>query len=122
MSTTAMPRERPAAPAELVAALEANIARVLRGKPIAIRHSVVALLARGHLLIEDIPGVGKTTLARALAAALGRTFRRIRVPSYLLPSDSVGVSIYDRHGKVFELRRGPIFANVVLADEINRTT
>ena len=102
--------------------LEDAIATVVRGKPEAIRASVVALLSRGHLLIEDIPGVGKTTLARALAASLGGTFRRIQFTSDLLPSDIVGVSIYDQNGKVFELKKGPIFANVVLADEINRTT
>ena len=102
--------------------LEDAIGSVVRGKPEAIRAAIVALLARGHLLIEDIPGVGKTTLARALAAALGGTFRRIQFTSDLLPSDIVGVSIYDQHGKAFELKRGPIFANVVLADEINRTT
>ncbi|HEU4612165.1 MAG TPA: AAA family ATPase, partial [Kofleriaceae bacterium] len=102
--------------------LEDAVATVIRGKPEAIRAAVVALLSRGHLLIEDIPGVGKTTLARALAAALGGTFRRIQFTSDLLPSDIVGVSVYDQHGKVFELKRGPIFANVVLADEINRTT
>ncbi len=102
--------------------LEDAIATVVRGKPEAIRAAVVTLLSRGHLLIEDIPGVGKTTLARALAGALGGTFRRIQFTSDLLPSDIVGVSVYDQHGKVFELKRGPIFANVVLADEINRTT
>jgi MoxR-like ATPase len=102
--------------------LEDAVATVIRGKPEAIRAAVVTLLSRGHLLIEDIPGVGKTTLARALAAALGGTFRRIQFTSDLLPSDIVGVSVYDQHGKVFELKRGPIFANVVLADEINRTT
>jgi MoxR-like ATPase len=102
--------------------LEDAIATVVRGKPEAIRASIITLLARGHLLIEDIPGVGKTTLARALAAALGGTFRRIQFTSDLLPSDIVGVSVYDQHGKAFELKRGPIFANVVLADEINRTT
>jgi MoxR-like ATPase len=102
--------------------LEDAVASVVRGKPEAIRAAIVTLLSRGHLLIEDIPGVGKTTLARALAAALGGTFRRIQFTSDLLPSDIVGVSVYDQHGKVFELRRGPIFANVVLADEINRTT
>ncbi|MGE0870503.1 MAG: AAA family ATPase [Kofleriaceae bacterium] len=102
--------------------LEDAVAMVVRGKPEAIRAAIVSLLSRGHLLIEDIPGVGKTTLARALAAALGGTFRRIQFTSDLLPSDIVGVSIYDQHGKVFELKRGPLFANVVLADEINRTT
>ncbi|MDB4953792.1 MAG: ATPase associated with various cellular 3 [Myxococcales bacterium] len=106
----------------LVRKLEDAIGTVIRGKPEAIRAAIVALLSRGHLLIEDIPGVGKTTLARALAAALGGTFRRIQFTSDLLPSDIVGVSVYDQSGKVFELKRGPIFANVVLADEINRTT
>ena len=121
MSTTAMPRERLSAPADLVAALETNIARVLRGKPVAIRHAVVALLARGHLLIEDVPGVGKTTLARALAQSIGGTFHRIQFTSDLLPSDVVGVSILDPKSAEFEFRPGPVFANLVLADEINRT-
>src|SRR5688572_31540305 len=118
----------PAAPdqtrelASAIRRLEANVATIIRGKPQAIRLAVTTLLARGHLLIEDIPGVGKTTLARALAYSLGGTFRRIQFTSDLLPSDIVGVSVYDQHGKVFELKRGPIFANVVLADEINRTT
>src|SRR5687768_16948206 len=102
--------------------LEDAIATVVRGKPEAIRASVVTLLARGHLLIEDIPGVGKTTLARALAASLGGTFRRIQFTSDLLPSDIIGVSVYRSDKQSFEFRPGPIFANVVLADEINRTT
>lgn len=122
MSSTAVPRERFAAPAEQVAALEANIGRVIRGKPGAIRHTVIALLARGHLLIEDVPGVGKTTLARAMAASIGVTFHRIQFTSDLLPSDIVGVSVLDPKSGVFEFRPGAIFANLVLADEINRTT
>jgi MoxR-like ATPase len=110
---------------DLIAAirrLEANVAEVIRGKPAAIRLAVTTLLARGHLLIEDIPGVGKTTLARALAASLGGTFRRIQFTSDLLPSDIVGVTVWDQAKSTFELKKGPIFANVVLADEINRTT
>src|SRR4029079_11583625 len=95
MSSTAVPRERIATPADRVAALEANIARVLRGKPVAIRHAVVALLARGHLLIEDVPGVGKTTLARSRARTIGGSFHRVQFTSDLLPSDVVGVSILD---------------------------
>ena len=102
--------------------LEQNVASVIRGKPEAIRLALTTLLARGHLLIEDVPGVGKTTLARSLARSLGGTFRRIQFTSDLLPSDILGVSIYDQESGRFEFRPGPIFANVVLADEINRTT
>lgn len=120
--STAVPRERETTPAELVGALEANIARVIRGKPTAIRHAVIALIARGHLLIEDVPGVGKTTLARALAISIGGSFNRIQFTSDLLPSDIVGVSVLDPKSGQFEFRRGAIFANLVLADEINRTT
>jgi MoxR-like ATPase len=121
MSTTALPRERLATPAELVAVLEANIARVLRGKPGAIRHAVIALCARGHLLIEDVPGVGKTTLARALARSIGGSFHRIQFTSDLLPSDVLGVSVFDPKSSEFQFKPGPLFANLVLADEINRT-
>jgi MoxR-like ATPase len=117
-------QSRPAAPEALgaIERIEENVAKVIRGKPQAIRLAVTTLLAQGHLLIEDVPGVGKTTLARALARSLGGTFRRIQFTSDLLPSDIVGVSIFDQEGARFEFRAGPIFANVVLADEINRTT
>jgi MoxR-like ATPase len=102
--------------------LTENIGRVILGKPEVIRLAVTALAARGHLLVEDVPGVGKTTLARALARSIGGTFRRIQFTSDLLPSDILGVSVYLAESGSFEFRPGPIFANVVLADEINRTT
>jgi MoxR-like ATPase len=117
-----MPAERERPAAELVQRLERNIAQVIRGKPAAIRHAVLALLARGHLLIEDVPGVGKTTLARALALSMGGAFHRIQFTSDLLPSDILGVSVLDTASGQFVFRPGPLFANVVLADEINRTT
>ena len=113
-------RERPAA--ELLQRLERNMAQVIRGKPAAIRNAVLALLARGHLLIEDVPGVGKTTLARALALSIGGAFHRIQFTSDLLPSDILGVSVLEPASGQFVFRKGPLFANVVLADEINRTT
>ncbi len=102
--------------------LEANVARVIRGKPEVIRMAVVCLLARGHVLIEDVPGVGKTTLAQALARSLGLAFQRIQFTSDLLPSDIIGVSIFNQQQQEFEFVPGPLFANVVLADEINRAT
>ena len=108
--------------AESIDRLERNVARVIRGKSEAIRNCVLALLARGHLLIEDVPGVGKTTLARALAASIGGTFHRIQFTSDLLPSDIIGVSVLATATGKFEFKPGPLFANVVLADEINRTT
>jgi MoxR-like ATPase len=103
-----------------LASLISEVETVFRGKRETVRLSLAALLARGHLLFEDIPGVGKTTLARALTAALGLEFRRIQFTSDLLPSDVLGVSIYDPRTHEFETRPGPIFTNVVLADEINR--
>ena len=108
--------------AEKVELLQSTIERVIRGKPEVVRLALVTLLAGGHLLIEDVPGVGKTTLAQALARALDCTFQRIQFTSDLLPSDVIGLSIYNQHDSLFEWKPGPIFANVVLADEINRTT
>src|SRR6266480_5570278 len=107
---------------EKIELLQQAIETVIKGKPEAVRLGIVALIAGGHLLIEDVPGVGKTTLAHALARALHCTFQRIQFTSDLLPSDVIGLSIYNQHSGVFEWKPGPIFANVVLADEINRTT
>jgi MoxR-like ATPase len=103
-------------------AIQDNIARVIKGKSHIIEMAVVCLLARGHLLLEDVPGVGKTTLAHSLARSLDCSFKRIQFTSDLLPSDIVGVSIFNRQQQAFEFVPGPIFANIVLADEINRTT
>ena len=102
--------------------LKANVERVVKGKSQAIEWAVVCLLARGHLLIEDVPGVGKTTLAHALARSVDCSFKRIQFTSDLLPSDILGVSVFNRQKQAFEFLQGPIFAHIVLADEINRTT
>jgi MoxR-like ATPase len=104
--------------AELESALQATI----RGKAEAVRLSLVCLLARGHLLIEDVPGVGKTTLAQALARSVNCTFHRLQFTSDMLPSDVLGVTIYNAHSETFEFKPGPIFSHFLLADEINRTT
>ncbi|HEX7326772.1 MAG TPA: AAA family ATPase [Rhodanobacteraceae bacterium] len=95
---------------------------ILVGKNQAVRLALACLLAGGHLLIEDVPGVGKTTLAHALAATLGFSFRRVQFTSDLLPSDIVGVSVFDRNSGAFRFQPGPIFAQLLLADEINRAT
>lgn len=108
--------------AESLHRLEESVGRVVKGKPRVIRQAVVCILARGHMLIEDVPGVGKTTLAQALARSLGLEFQRIQFTSDLLPSDIIGVTVFRQTGQTFEFVPGPIFANVVLADEINRTS
>src|SRR5712664_3324657 len=105
-----------------IQALRSNIERVIKGKSAVVEMAVVALLARGHLLIEDVPGVGKTTLAHSLARSLGCSFRRIQFTSDLLPADILGVSVFHQQKQTFEFKPGPIFAHIVLADEINRTT
>jgi len=110
------------ATSHVVAQLQRSIARAIYGKEDVIQLALVTLLARGHLLIEDVPGTGKTTLAQALAKSFHCTFQRIQFTSDLLPSDVLGVSVYNPESREFEFRQGPIFANVVLADEINRTT
>jgi len=110
------------ATANQIAQLQSSIARVIRGKDEVIRLAIVAMLAKGHLLVEDVPGVGKTTLAQALANSFHCSFQRIQFTSDLLPSDVVGTSIFNQIEQRFDFKPGPIFANIVLADEINRTT
>lgn len=102
--------------------LKANMRLTIKGKDEVIEQALICLLASGHLLIEDLPGVGKTTLAYALARSLDCTFSRIQFTSDLLPTDVIGVSIYDESVKEFIFKPGPVFANIVLADEINRAT
>jgi MoxR-like ATPase len=109
-------------PQAKIAALHDNIERVICGKSEAVTLAMVTLLARGHLLIEDVPGVGKTTLAHSFARSLNCSFKRIQFTSDLLPSDIIGLSVFNQHSREFEFRAGPVFANIVLADEINRTT
>ena len=108
--------------AEQIRLLQSNIEQVIKGKNQVIEWAVVCLLACGHLLIEDVPGVGKTTLAHALARSIDCSFRRIQFTSDLLPSDILGISIFNRQKQGFEFMPGPIFSHIVLADEINRTT
>jgi len=114
--------QEPVVAGDLLVQLQATIGDVIRGKNEVIRLALVALFARGHLLIEDVPGVGKTTLARALARSISCNFQRIQFTSDMLPSDVTGVSIFNQQTQQFEFRPGPIFAHIVLADEINRTT
>ncbi len=103
-------------------ALEASLNRVVRGKADVVRLSVVCLLSRGHLLVEDVPGVGKTTLAHALARSIDCGFHRLQCTSDMLPGDILGVTVFNARTGEFEFKRGPIFTNLLLVDEINRTT
>jgi MoxR-like ATPase len=107
---------------ETIRRLEENVGRALFGKPEVVRLAIIGLVARGHLLIEDVPGVGKTTLASGLARSIGASFQRIQFTSDMLPSDVLGVSVWEPKRGEFVFKPGPLFTNIVLADEINRTT
>jgi len=102
--------------------LKDNLGKVIIGKDETIALTIIAFLCQGHLLIEDVPGVGKTMLARSLAKSLGCTFKRIQFTPDMLPSDVTGISIYNQNTKEFEFRPGPLMAQIVLGDEINRAT
>ncbi|SDO68567.1 MoxR family ATPase [Geodermatophilus sp. DSM 45219] len=120
--TTADGREAPVDVATEGARIAANMARVVHGKPDVVHLALVVLLAEGHLLVEDVPGVGKTTLAKALAGSVDASVRRIQFTPDLLPSDVTGVSVYDQETREFEFKPGAVFANIVVADEINRAS
>lgn len=122
MSTHPLPSTHTTAAAELAERLAGNIGLAVLGKPEVIRLAMTALLAEGHLLIEDVPGVGKTTLARAMAASVHGQWRRIQFTPDLLPSDVTGVTIFNQATRGFEFHPGPVFANIVIADEINRAS
>jgi len=116
------PIEAPPVATSKLGELESSLGQVIRGKADVVRLSLVCLLAKGHLLIEDVPGVGKTTLAQGLARSTQGTFQRLQFTSDMLPSDVVGVTIYNAQTQSFELKKGPVFTHFLLADEINRTT
>ncbi len=117
-----MPLQTASAVSHKAAELEKALRRVIRGKDDVVRLALVAVFARGHLLIEGVPGVGKTTLGQALARAIDCSFQRVQFTSDMLPSDVLGISVYSALEQEFEFKRGPVFTNVLLADEINRTT
>src|SRR6478609_3660945 len=117
-----MPLETVIGASHRASRLENELKKIIRGKDEVVRLALVSVLARGHLLIEGVPGVGKTTLAHTLAKALGCSFQRVQFTSDMLPSDIIGISIYSATEQKFEFKRGPVFTNILLADEINRTT
>jgi MoxR-like ATPase len=102
--------------------VQQNIELVIKGKPEIIKNALIGILARGHILFEDVPGVGKTTLAQLIARSINLSFGRIQFTSDMLPSDILGVTVYDQNRREFEFKPGPVFSNIILADEINRTT
>jgi MoxR-like ATPase len=122
VESTSMAPETLVASARRAAELENSLRRVIRGKDDVLRMALVCIFAKGHLLIEGVPGVGKTTLGQAMARAIDCSFQRVQFTSDMLPSDVLGISIYSAIEQKFEFKRGPVFANVLLADEINRTT
>ncbi|MGI8903193.1 MAG: AAA family ATPase [Solirubrobacteraceae bacterium] len=119
---TPLAPQGPDAPAALARRLAENVSRAVQVRPETLTHLLVALLAEGHVLVEDYPGVGKTALARALARSIDCQFARVQCTSDLLPADVVGTSVYDQREQRFEFRPGPVFANIVLVDEINRAS
>ena len=122
MRTDARPHAELTVAHHLAANLRDGLSGVLRGKPEPVRLAVIALLSGGHLLVDDVPGVGKTLLAKAMARAAGGSFRRVQATPDLLPSELTGVSVFHLAGNEWEFRPGPLFANVVLVDELNRAT